>query len=188
MFAIQVYNIWKTSNNFDEFAAATKSTITSTSHTIRTTYGNPEIYEKNCSLTVVLFDPNIDKHALWTLESVADNIYPKETTCYLLQTSICQIQAFIKLPYEQALETKARIIQDAAKPNFLSAIKKGNVRMSVIDHNKYSLDSCDDFYSPSNVSLHIDYWGDLEFTEYDSDTILMVQSDGIICHPLHINC
>ena len=155
---------------------------------IQKTYQNPEILEKGCSMTVILFDPNVNEKAIWALESAADNIYPQERVCFLLQTSICLLRDQPGIDTdEKAFQAKAHDIQTRAKPHFLSKIQRGHVRMSIIDTKKYSLKSCSNFITPNSAWQNFHYWGSNEFISEDSDTILMIQDDVTVCHALHID-
>jgi len=166
---------------------------------ISSVYTNPYIVENNCSITIVMIEPHIEEVSLWALESAADYVYPKESTCFLLQTSICAQKKVIEieeknrdgeseeLSDEEAFEIVASSITSNAKPNFLKAINEGRVRMTVVDTEKYALTSCNNFKSVNRVWLNFDYWGETEFIEQDSDLILAMQKDGIICHFLHVD-
>jgi hypothetical protein len=155
---------------------------------LTTQYQNPQILREGCSVTVVLMDPNVGTGALWTLESVAEYIRPVETTCILIQTSICQEgspddeTSTISMRYLR----RTKRLEEGAQPLFRRMIHQGNVRMTVLDPTYYKLNSCENFYNPSYAWQNWHYWGPREFVEQDSDLVLMVQDDAVLCRPLDI--
>jgi len=143
-------------------------------------YKNPIILRDGCSLTVVLMDPRISLTArlgdLWiSLESVASNV-DRETTCIVLQTSKCVVHDDTTL--------LKNLIESKAMPLFLEMIHRGNVRYSIINHEKYKMKNCHQFYTPSRAFMNIEYWGPSEFEPQDNDLVLMIQNDSILCHNL----
>jgi len=65
-------------------------------------------------------------------------------------------------------------------------IESGNVRMVPLDHLKYNLKSCQNFYNPSFAWMHHRYWRD-EFIAQDSDMVLSIQNDSVLCHKFNPN-
>lgn len=135
-------------------------------------YGQTE----HCSLTVLLLDPRIATDGpgqpVWfALESVALHTDPE--TCFLLQTTSCtdEHQTF-------------RHIYAHSLPHFRHAIEERRVRVTLLQHSKYNMDSCDDF-NPNAAFLNKHYWTD-EFIDADSDVVLVVQADTILCRDLDL--
>ncbi len=146
------------------------------------------IRRDGCSVTVLLMDPNVGTSALWTLESVAEYVQPIESTCVLIQTSVCQEEgeenstAFSGQSYQK----KAQRLKEEAQPLFRKLIQQGNVRMTVLDYSFYGLKSCHNFYNPSYAWQNWHFWGPREFTIEDSDLVLTVQDDAALCRRLDI--
>lgn len=176
--------------------------------TLQPHYQNPVIRERNCSVTVLFVDPDLGKDSMWALESVVANILPLETTCVLLQTSVCDVMPeakHITPPTKIKARTdntrprssnndelllyrkKADRVRNLAEPLFGNLIDQGNVRMNVLNHTRYNLRSCNNFYNPSHLLENYHFWGPDEFLAEDSDLILMMQGDAVLCHPLHID-
>ena len=161
------------------------------------TYTNPEIIAKNCSLTVVIIEPKLSEKSLWVLESAAANIYPMHRTCFVIKTSICKVKRELQEKYkstrnitdQDAFEQVAYSIKEmgSSHPKFLEAINSGRVRMNVLDYEHYHLKSCNNFKGISRLFLNHDFWGKKEFLEQDSDFILNLQNDGIICRSFSVN-
>ena len=84
---------------------------------------------------------------------------------------------------QYAFEQVAYSIKEMSSvhPKFLEAINSGRVRMNVLDYEHYHLRSCNNFKGITRLFLNHDFWGNKEFLEQDSDFILNLQSDGIIC-------
>jgi Protein of unknown function (DUF5672) len=170
--------------------------------TLQPFYQNPVILERNCSVTVLFVDPNLGKDSMWALESVVANILPLETTCILLQTSVCDVipstqrhinkKGAIIVDDRNQNQTelylrKARRVRDGAEPLFGNLMDRGNVRMNVLNHTRYNLKKCNNFYNPSHLLENYHFWGPDEFLEQDSDLILMMQGDAVLCHELHVD-
>lgn len=167
--------------------------------TLEPYYQNPVVLKQNCSVTVLFVDPDLGKDSMWALESVAANIVPLETTCVVLKTSICDLRppssTTIMMPNNHVNETKelqyyyqkGKQVRARAEPLFAKMIDQGNVRMVVLNHTKYHLKSCTNFYNPSTMLEHYDFWGPDEFTPHDSDLILMMQGDAALCHELNVD-
>ena len=147
-------------------------------------YQNPTILRDGCAITVLLVDPDLNEDVHWALESVADNIHPLERTCFLLQTSVCMLRK-ANATYSHLYEAKVEQFMSRVKPKFLNLIQRGNVRMTVLDKTKYDLKSCLNFYNPSFLFENYQYWGPDEFDPSDSDQILMMQGDAVLCHDLN---
>lgn len=58
--------------------------------------------------------------------------------------------------------------------------------MTVLNHSFYQLKSCENFFSPSYAWQNWHYWGPREFLEQDSDLVLTVQADAVLCRPLDV--
>lgn len=165
-----------------------------------------------CDLTAVLFDPSLPvaeaSSPIWgALESVL--FHATGNVCLVLQTSACimigtnhqhpnpkyydAIWAAIssRIP-SHAILLKA--VFQAGSDNhdeggsskwITTPQGRGTARISVVNHKKYNLLSCSNFWSPSNAWMNLRYWQD-EFTEQDSDMILVVQDDTVLCQTLNV--
>lgn len=161
-----------------------------------------------CDLTVLFLDPRLgDPHygpgrsAWFALESVAAYA-PATTTCVTLLTSSCTMQKYLEeetaaAPTAAAPSSSTRRdnAEKAARdkvyactlPLFRGMIDNGLVRLSFVDHdedvdNKYQLKSCND-YGDLHFLMNINFWKD-EFTNLDSDSVLLIQDDAVLCHGL----
>jgi len=122
------------------------------------------------------------------LESVAVNIHEhtNSTACFLLQTSSCILRK-----RDNQLEGVYDHIRDSALPAFRRFIDAGNVRITIIDHKTYLFPSCNNFYSPSSAWMNYHYWSTAtseekgEFIDEDSDLVLTLQNDAVLCHTLN---
>jgi len=157
---------------------------------ISNTYTSSDILERGCDLTVVLMDPRIPsmsfQDSVWyTLESVAAYA---PYACVLLQTASCSVEnELIKqgesVTQEQiSMEISNRIYKHSL-PLFRQMMLRGQVRYTILNHTKYQLTACDNFLNPSKALMNVNYWGSDEFIpKVDSDQILIIQSDAVLCH------
>ena len=152
-----------------------------------------------CDITVVIMDPRIPDNPpgspiFYTLESIALYI-PK--SCVLIQTSKCftdhhkdgkdYLSSFQKTTISNRSEKGIyQSIYQSSFPMFQSMIENGQVRVSFLNHEKYQLQGCKNFYNPSKALMNYHYWND-EFVHVDSDLVLFMQSDSIICHSMDID-
>lgn len=75
-------------------------------------------------------------------------------------------------------------IYDRALPEFRLLMEQGRVRLAFLDTDKYGLGTCSNFKNPSAAWMNARYWQD-EFVEgVDSEVVLVVQSDSVLCHQL----
>ena len=147
------------------------------------TYGE-SVLTNGCEITVVLMDPRIpllQKGApdFFALESVAAYL---PNACVVIQTSKCKFAdtSSDQIVYQQ--------IYDLALPLFQDMMKRGQVRITFVNHLKYNLKSCSDFFNPSAAFMNVHYWGDDEFIPgVDSDTVLMIQNDAVLCHTFDVS-
>lgn len=147
------------------------------------TYGE-SVLTNGCEITVVLMDPRIpllQKGApdFFALESVAAYL---PNACVVIQTSKCK---FADTSSEQIVYQQ---IYDLSLPLFQDMMKRGQVRITFVNHLKYNLKSCSDFFNPSAAFMNVHYWGDDEFIPgVDSDTVLMIQNDAVLCHTFDVS-
>ncbi|GFH55142.1 predicted protein [Chaetoceros tenuissimus] len=144
-----------------------------------------------------MIEPKLTEQSLWVLESAAANVYPLHRTCFVIKTSICKVKQELQensnitksITDQYAFEQVAYSIKESsiAHPKFLEAINSGRVRMNVLDYEHYDLKSCDNFEGISKLFLNHDFWGNKEYLEQDSDFILNLQNDGIICRPFYVD-
>ena len=164
-----------------------------------------------CDLTAAIFDPHLPvaeaNSPIWgSLESVLAHV--QGNLCIVLQTSSCILgQQRQQQQQQQAvpggkteIERVWSAIQSRAPlPLLRSALETGmnkdetmwvptpggraRVRVSIVDHKRYSLLSCSNFWTPSNAWMNVHYW-EQEFTEQDSDMVMLLQDDTVICRNL----
>jgi len=152
------------------------------------TYTNADVIDSGCRLTTVLLDPRIPEapfdHAVWySLESVATYA---PYTCVVLQTSACKLVSSYSTPQSQ-IQTITERIYERSLPEFRRLMERGMVRISILNHAKYKLASCSNFFNPSSALMNINYWKDEFITNVDSDIILVVQDDAVLCHHFDVN-
>jgi len=138
-----------------------------------------------CSLTVVIFDPRVPlmkkDNKLWvSIESVIAN--GPSDMCVSIQTSVCEL-GFEGSKEEILWNVADNIIRHAPLPLFRQFLVGGRVRVSIVDHTKYQLTSCSNFWNPGHAWTNIQYWED-EFHEFDNDLTLFIQDDTLLCRPL----
>ena len=159
------------------------------------TYSNPVILNQGCVITVVFMDPRIDELSFASLESVAAFVFPKERTCILIQTSVCQYQTDSSVTTYMAYQHLIKHIDANAGPLLKGMIQRGNVRMTVQNHTQYHVEKCD-FFNANNAWLNYYYWDDYQFETIngtdvpvsgefiagqDSDFVLTIQRDTTLC-------
>jgi hypothetical protein len=151
----------------------------------------------DCSLTVLFMDPRLGDpsygpgQAAWfALESVAALA---EHACVLLLTSSCamkeqlEAQRHEEVSERQAEEAVKHAVYSKSLPLFREMILQGRVRLSILDTAKYHLKSCRDFGNPTAAFVNIDFWRDEFLQGVDSDLVLMMQDDAVLCTSLHDN-
>eukprot|EP00590_Aulacoseira_subarctica_P009004 CAMPEP_0172437670 /NCGR_PEP_ID=MMETSP1064-20121228/72387_1 /TAXON_ID=202472 /ORGANISM="Aulacoseira subarctica , Strain CCAP 1002/5" /LENGTH=264 /DNA_ID=CAMNT_0013186169 /DNA_START=274 /DNA_END=1065 /DNA_ORIENTATION=- len=129
------------------------------------------------------------KYPGWfTLESVATYA---SYSCVVIQTSSCSVlppkDGKKSPPMSKQIEEVTKEIYKRALPMFRGMMERGLVRISILDHEKYQLPSCTDFYSPSNAWMSVNYWKDEFIDKVDSDMILIMQIDGVLCRDFDVN-
>jgi hypothetical protein len=68
-------------------------------------------------------------------------------------------------------------------PEFRSLIDAGKMRLKMINHKAYQL-PCRDFgNNPTPALLNVHFWQD-EFLPQDSDYVLILQDDSVVCRPV----
>jgi len=146
------------------------------------TYKNPEIIRNGCSVTVLLVDPRVFSQRrnseLWySFESMAVNMIPIETTCVIIQTSFVCHHTSSEAIYEK--------IKSHSLKGFRSLIDKGNVRVVHLDYSNYRIHSACN-WNVNRLFMHPNYWED-EFLEQDSDHVLVIQHDSVLCHSFNVS-
>lgn len=149
------------------------------------TYG-PNILQYGCNITVQIMDPRISTShrgapAFFTLESVGAFI---PDACVVITTSKCKIHLQHEHNTQMTVEDVLyHHIYNSSLPLFQAMIKRGQVRVKILDHEKYNLKSCDNFYNPSAAMMNINYWRDDQFLDgVDSDMVLIMQDDSALCN------
>jgi len=144
-----------------------------------------------CSLTVLILDPRLpilsrDK-ALWgSIESTI--AHGPEDMCVLIQTSPCITDTLnattnynnkSKIAYEE-------IYQRAPYPLFRDFLSSGRVRITFLNHSKYHVRSCSNFITPTHIWVNYHYWEDEFLQGVDSDMVMIIQDDTVLCHDIDI--
>lgn len=132
----------------------------------------------DCPLTVVFVDSrladefaaNKDASTWLALESVAQNA---ADACVALLTI---------LPHNQSPHTVYQAIVARSLPLFRNMIAQGRVRVGFLDSTKYQLASSAGL-DVNALFMNRQFWSD-EFTLVDSDLVLVVQADAVLCRPL----
>ncbi len=155
-------------------------------------YTSADVLRYGCNLTTVLVEPRLPtadfKYAgLYTLESVATYA---SYSCVVIQTSSCSVlppkDGEDPEPMSRQIEEVAKQIYKRALPMFRGMMERGLVRVTILDHNKYQLTDCTNFYTPSNAWMSVRYWKDEFIDKVDSEMVLIVQSDGVICRDFDV--
>ena len=148
-----------------------------------------------CDITVLFMDPRISSNKqgspiYYSLESVAMYM---PTACVLIITSKCHPSHHIdddnhnKVFYQDRHENEIyNTIYMSSLPLFQQMIQNGQVRISFLDHTKYKLKSCDNYYNPARVYMNYNFWNNEFIHDIDSDLILVMEADSILCHPFDI--
>jgi hypothetical protein len=129
---------------------------------------------------------NISEPLWFTLESIATYA---NYSCVVLQTSSCQLlknTAIHEKPLNHPTAHVAQAIYNKAMPQFRRMMERGQVRISILNHSKYGLKSCSDFFNPSSALMNVHYWQDEFLDGVDSDMILVMQDDAVLCHTLNV--
>jgi hypothetical protein len=149
-----------------------------------------------CSATVLFMDPRLGDpsygpgQAAWfALESVAAFA---DHACVLLLTSSCTMKdhlekRHIEVSDQHAEEAVEHAVYSKSLPLFREMIAQGRIRLSFLDTAKYSLKSCRDFGNPTAAFVHVDFWRDEFLDGIDSDLVLMMQDDAVLCTSLEDN-
>ncbi len=158
-------------------------------------YGE-QIIQSKCEITVVFMDPRLPSNkpgspAYYSLESVAMYL---PNACIVLHTSKCyhlydkehhhrQQQLYANKKEQEVYNT----IYNSSFPLFQAMIQSGNVRVSFLDHTKYQLKSCDNYDNPSRAFMNYNFWNEEFINDVDSDLVLIMQDDSILCHSFDID-
>ena len=157
-------------------------------------YTSPAVLNKGCRLTVSIVDPRPPtsghNHPIWfTLESVA--LYAPYA-CVVFHTASCDLKIvetanMLSAPTSQQRKNLvAQSIYDRSLPLFRRMMERGLVRINILDSDKYGT-KCSNFGNGNSIYLNIHFWLD-EFIEgVDSNMILTVQQDSVLCHYFDIN-
>eukprot|EP00590_Aulacoseira_subarctica_P008175 CAMPEP_0172435820 /NCGR_PEP_ID=MMETSP1064-20121228/71396_1 /TAXON_ID=202472 /ORGANISM="Aulacoseira subarctica , Strain CCAP 1002/5" /LENGTH=579 /DNA_ID=CAMNT_0013184183 /DNA_START=139 /DNA_END=1875 /DNA_ORIENTATION=- len=154
------------------------------------TYSNDEVIHKGCTLSTVLMDPRMtqvdSQHPMWyTLESVATYA---PYSCVILQTASCMLlEAGSSFTNEtEEIGAVAQVIYAKSLPMFRRMMERGQVRISILNPAKYHFGRCDNF-NPSFAMVNLHYWRDEFIENVDSDNVLVIQDDAVLCHYLDID-
>lgn len=162
-------------------------------------YTSPAVRKKGCRLTVSIVDPRPPSsgrnHPIWfALESVASYV---PYACVVFHTSSCNLNIIVEKTNnnihcspttKQRTNLVAQSIYDRSLPLFRRMMERGLVRINILDScNKYSTKSCSDFGNGNSIFLNVQFWLDEFINGIDSDMILTVQHDSVLCQKLDID-
>mmetsp|Transcript_28473 Transcript_28473/g.60327 ORF Transcript_28473/g.60327 Transcript_28473/m.60327 type:complete len:464 (-) Transcript_28473:59-1450(-) len=151
-------------------------------------YKSNHIKSNGCRLTVVINDPRVPvsgfNHPVWyTLESLAAYV---PYACLVINTASCSV---IHQTKKNTSTTPSKLQKESAVASFIYArslplfrrmMERGQVRISILNHEKYGV-SCGNF-NPNALLKNLNFWLD-EFSEgLDSDVVLVAQDDSVFCH------
>jgi hypothetical protein len=164
-----IYNSSGSHNSYDDIRISEFGTFDN--------YTSPRV-RGGCFLTVVIVDPRTPlfplNHPMWfALESVAQYV---PYGCIVFHTSSCQLVATSNTSKHA---TVAKSIYLRSLPFFRRMMERGQVRINILDSEKYGV-SCDNFGNGNAIFMNVNFWLD-EFINADSDTILTIQSDSVLC-------
>lgn len=148
------------------------------------TYG-PNIIQNGCNITVQIMDPRISTShrgapVFFTLESVGAFI---PDACVVITTSKCKIHLHNKDKTQMTVDDALyHHIYNSSLPLFQAMIKRGQVRVKILDHTMYNLKRCDNFYNPSAALMNVNYWTGVFIDGVDSDMVLIMQDDSVLCN------
>jgi hypothetical protein len=147
-----------------------------------------------CPVTVLFMDPRLGdpsygpgRPAWFALESVAAFSHD---ACVLLLTSTCVMKEYLpnmkgKAEEEKCAENAVKnLVYSRSLPLFRNMMAQGRVRISFLETTRYHLKSCRDFGNPTGAFIHVDFWKDEFIQGIDSDLVLMMQDDAVLCTPL----
>lgn len=122
---------------------------------------------------------------MFSLESIATHL---SHACVVITTSNCKVQIpEINQRQISREDVVYQHIYNSSLPLFQKMIQRGLVRVIFLDHQKYKLPSCDNFYNPSAAMMHINYWGSGQFIDgVDSDMVLVIQNDSLLCNEFNL--
>ncbi len=158
-------------------------------------YTSSDVLNNGCRLTVVIVDPrppaSAYNHPIWyALESVASYV---PYACVVIQTAACQVvnenyNDATKLPTnQQQAAVVAKVIYEHALPLFRRMMESGRVRVNILNLEKYGLHNCAHFGQGNSIFKSSHFWID-EFIEgLDSNMVLTVQDDSVLCRPFEID-
>jgi hypothetical protein len=147
-------------------------------------------------------------HPIWfALESVATYV---SYACVVFHTSDCHLNTNNKADAdagsssqpptatkEQRLNFVAQSIYNKSLPLFRTMMEDGLVRINILNDDsshttdtnnkyKYNIPSCNDFGKGNSIFLNINFWLYEFIDNVDSNMILTLQSDSVICHKFDI--
>jgi hypothetical protein len=157
-------------------------------------YTSPAVLSAGCRLTVSIIDPRPPtsgyNHPMWfALESVA--LYAPYA-CVVFHTASCDLNIVEtknlhnEPTSQQRTALVAQSIYDRSLPLSRRMMENGLVRINILDSNKYGTEACNNFGKGNSILLNIYFWLE-EFIEgVDSNMILTLQPDSVLCHDFDI--
>jgi hypothetical protein len=155
-------------------------------------YTSTDILRNGCSLTVALTDPRIPQHGynhpVWfMLESVASFV---PYACVVVHTASCQIikqtSNIPVSPTVHQVEVAAHFIYERSLPLFRRMMERGQVRIAILEKGSFNIEKCAE-WDISKITMNLKFWKEQFINGTDSDMILFVQSDSVLCHYFDIN-
>ena len=158
-------------------------------------YTSTAVLNEGCRLTVSIVDPRPPtsgiNHPIWfALESVAAYV---PYACVVFHTSSCEINIVETANMHSAPMSRhrknlvAQSIYKRSLPLFRRMMEHGLVRINILDSDKYGAEACNNFGNGNSIYLSIRFWLD-EFIEgVDSNMILTLQQDSVLCHSFNVD-
>jgi hypothetical protein len=150
-------------------------------------YGNNIL---TCSLTILLMDDKLGRplydygngQSIWfVLESIG--AFAPRNACITLITSDCAMKEYLGRAVEGVYPEIANGIYLQSLPLFRKRIESGRVRLSILNHDKYSIPRSSEYSSSNNALMNRYFWED-EFERIDSDQVLIMDRNSALCYPL----
>jgi hypothetical protein len=84
------------------------------------------------------------------------------------------------------VEAAAQFIYERSLPLFRRMMERGQVRIAILEKGIYNIEKCAQ-WDISAITMNLKFWKEQLINGTDSDMILFVQSDSVLCHYFDIN-
>eukprot|EP00590_Aulacoseira_subarctica_P009972 CAMPEP_0172419290 /NCGR_PEP_ID=MMETSP1064-20121228/5737_1 /TAXON_ID=202472 /ORGANISM="Aulacoseira subarctica , Strain CCAP 1002/5" /LENGTH=423 /DNA_ID=CAMNT_0013158709 /DNA_START=161 /DNA_END=1432 /DNA_ORIENTATION=- len=155
-------------------------------------YTSSNVAMYGCNLTVTLIDNRVPanpyNHRVWyMLESIA-SFAPY--ACVAIHTTACHVishsENITTVPTKlHQTEVSARAIYDRSLPLHRRMMERGQVRIGILEIGSYNIKACES-WDANNLYTNVDFWKNEFFDGIDSNAILLVQDDAILCRYFNV--